>query len=161
MAVFHGFCDDSGEFAFDFPQQYRAYMRGQMRGKEVEVEVREKGRKRSDKQNKALHAMLTPWCVEEGHYMDDLKRDLLRAIFGTRDVKNAITGDVQLELDKPHTSQLTVREFCHLMEQACVIAAECGVILQLPDEYKAMKAEAAKQAAREAKKAAIDGRRVA
>lgn len=152
MATFHGFCDDSGHFSFDHEAQYRAFMRKQMAGKEVEVEIREKGRKRTDKQNKALHAMLGPWC-EEGHYMDDLKRDVLRQVFGTREVTNAITGDVQLELAQPHTSRLTVREFCFLMEQACVIAAECGVILQLPDEYKAMKAEAAKQVLREARKA--------
>lgn len=153
MAVFVGFCDDAGAFAFDYPESYKAFMRKQMAGKVVEVEIREQGRKRTDKQNKGLHAMLTPWCLEEGHYMDDLKRDLLREIFGTVERKHAITGEIELSLAKPHTSALTVSEFCHLMEQACVIAAGCGVILILPDEYKQLKAEAAKQAAREAKKA--------
>lgn len=150
--IFVGFCDDAGELGYDMPDAYRAFMQKQMAGKVVEVEIREKGRKRTLAQNNGLHVMLTPWCLQEGHYMDDLKRDLLEAIFGTREIENAITGQIVTVLEKPHTSRLTVAEFCHLMEQACVIAAGCGVRLVLPDEYKQMKADAAKQAAREAKK---------
>jgi hypothetical protein len=93
-------------------------------------------RRRSLKQNAALHKMLEPWC-KEGHDIEDLKDDLLEAVFGYREVVNAITGEVKQVLAEPHTSKLTVEQFSHFMNRAVEIAAEvCGVILELPDEYR-------------------------
>lgn len=152
MAVFQGFCDDDAVFAFDCPAAYRAFLRGN-KGKELEVEIRERRKKRSLAQNNGFHAMVTPWAAEEGHRIEDLKRDLLREVFGVLEVENTVTGEIQTVLAKPHTSKLTVQEFCFFMEQTVVLAAEnAGVILKLPDEYKEVKAALAKQAAREAKK---------
>jgi hypothetical protein len=149
MASFVGFVrEGSSEVDFDVPAAYRAYVR-RFQGEEVEVEIRKRRAKRSLDQNAALHAMLTPWCLE-GHLMDDLKRDVLRAVFGTREVVNAITGELEVVLAKPHTSKLNTQEFAFLMERAVEIAAECGVILELPDEYNARKAEAAKKAGKAA-----------
>src|SRR5687767_330878 len=109
-AVFLGFCDDTGQFAFDYPPAYRAFMKKHA-GKELEVEIRERRAKRSDAQNRAFHACITPWAAEEGHKIEDLKRDVLREVFGVREVENVITGEIQTELVKPHTSKLNVQEF--------------------------------------------------
>ena len=90
---------------------------------------------RSAAQNKALHVMLEPWA-DEGHDIEDLKDDVLRAVFGEREVVDAITGEIKKVLVEPHTSRLSKRKFSILMERAAQIAAECGVLLELPDEYR-------------------------
>lgn len=92
--------------------------------------------KRSDRQNRALHALLSPWADSEGHDIDDLKRDVLREVFGTREVVNAVTGEIEHVLVQPHTSKLNTEQFAFLMNRAVEIAAECGVLLELPDEYR-------------------------
>lgn len=140
--VFQGFVGEDGKFALDFPAQFYAYVgRKEFRGEEVEIEFRKRRAKRSDRQNRGFHACIAPWAHEEGHNVDDLKRDVLREVFGTREVTNAITGEIGHELAEPHTSRLDVHKFCFLMERTVEIAAGCGVLLQLPDEYKAAKLE--------------------
>jgi hypothetical protein len=99
------------------------------------VTIAKADEKRSDAQNRALHRMLEPWCAE-GHEIEDLKDDLLRAVFGERETVDAITGEVKKVLAEPHTSKLSKRKFSELMERAVHIAAECGVYLELPDEYR-------------------------
>jgi L-lysine 2,3-aminomutase len=90
---------------------------------------------RSAAQNKAFHKMLEPWCAE-GHDIEDLKDDLLREVFGLREKVNAITGEVTHVLAEPHTSKLTKQQFSLLMERSVQIAADCGVRLELPSEYR-------------------------
>jgi hypothetical protein len=136
--TFRGYVhEDTGSYQWD-PlelEKFRAICRAKFKGQEVELEIRPRRQKRSVAQNRAIHAMLRPWC-EEGHYIDDLKRDLLKAVFGTHERVSPLTGEVELVPNKPHTSQLTVQEFSELVEKSVIIAAECGVILELPDEYK-------------------------
>lgn len=90
---------------------------------------------RSSAQNRALHKMLEPWCAE-GHDIEDLKDDILRAVFGEREVVDVITGEVKKVLAEPHTSKLSKAKFSELMKRAVELAAECHVLLELPDEYR-------------------------
>jgi hypothetical protein len=92
--------------------------------------------KRSDRANRAFHAMVSPWADSEGHAIEDLKRDVLGEVFGWREVPNAITGEMERVLVEPHTSKLDTERFAFLMNRTVEIAAECGVILELPDEYR-------------------------
>ena len=102
--VFIGFVKD-GKLTLDFPMQFRAFVK-QFTGCEVELEIREKRQKRSDRQNAGFHAMITPWATAEGHRIDDLKRDLLVDIFGEREHVNPITGGVLLVPREPHTMSI-------------------------------------------------------
>lgn len=101
-------------------------------GAEIIIELFEP-RRRSTAQNDAYHAMLRPWAREEGHDIDELKRDVLGTVFGW--VESPL-GASRVPRE-PHTSSLTSEQFSELMERTVQIAAECGVMLQLPDEYRA------------------------
>lgn len=143
-AAFLGFVDDAGKFALDHRAAFLAYAK-RFAGYEVEVSIRRRKTQRSDRQNKALHSMLTPWSHGEGYPIEELKRDLLIAVFGSREVTSPITGEVILVPVKPHTSQLSTAEFAELMDRSVEIAAGCGVVLELPSEYTARKVKEAKQ----------------
>ena len=101
----------------------------------IEVEIRPRRSRRSLAQSAGFHAMVTPWAKSEGHAIEDLKRDLLREVFGTRERLNAVTGEVTLELVEPHTSALTVAQFSELIERTMQIAADCGYVLVAPNEW--------------------------
>lgn len=159
MSTFQGFvpeerqprcprCGHEKLLSLDRPEQFSRYVRAKLKGEDVELEIRKRRTKRSDRQNRAYHAMLTPWAMSEGHHIEDLKDDCLREVFGEREVVNVITGEVKKVLKEPHTSTLTVAQFNELMERTVEIAADCGVILELPDEYKARKAKEARQSKR-------------
>lgn len=89
--------------------------------------------------------MLGPWA-KEGHRIDDLKADLLREIFGEMEHVNPITGEVTMVLREPHTSTLNRVQYSELIERTLQIAAECGVVLRAPHEYRKAKEAAAKKA---------------
>ena len=101
-----------------------------LEGQQVLVDIRVKGTKRSADQNAAFHAMIAPWAHEDGHDIDDLKRDLLGIVFGWAE---SPLSETRRPL-KPHTSALTVSEFSTLMERTAEIAAKSGYVLQLPGE---------------------------
>lgn len=150
--TFLGFVTAEGKLLLDFPSQFKAFAK-RFAGDEVEIELRKRREKRSLRQNAGFHAMIEPWCREEGHRVDELKRDLLREIFGHDEYVSPITKAISLVPAKAHTSGLTVQEFCLLIEETMRIAAECGYVLVSPEEYKLAKAEAEKQAAKKAKAA--------
>jgi hypothetical protein len=149
MNTFIGFVTPEGKLLLDFPSAFKAFVR-KFAGDEVELEIRRKREKRSLRQNAAYHAMITPWCREEGHAIDELKRDLLMEIFGTEEHTNPITGVVTLVPKEARTSHLSVTDFCQLIEETMRIAAECGYVLVAPDEYRKAKEQAQKKAARQA-----------
>lgn len=149
-AAFVGFVDDAGTFTLDHRGAFVAYAK-RFKGNEVELELRLRKAKRSDKQNRAYHACIEPWARDEGYPIEDLKRDLLIEVFGSREVTSPVTGAVTLVPVKPHTSRLTVAEFAELMERTVEIAAGCGVILELPSEYTERQAKAAKAARKAAR----------
>lgn len=143
---FLGFVKDDGRLELDNRAAFLAYVR-KFKGEEVELEIRKRRTKRSDRQNRAFHAMVTPWANEEGWAIDDLKRELMGEVFGRKEFTSPVTGEMSWTPLKFHTSKLTVQEFNLLMERAVEIAAGCGVILQLPDEYLAERKKRARAAA--------------
>jgi len=102
-------------------------------GTEIVIELFERPVRRTSAQNDAYHAMLRPWAREEGHDLDELKRDLLGTVFGWLE---SPLGESRVPRE-PRTSTLTTAQFSELVERTVQIAAECGVVLQLPDEYRA------------------------
>jgi hypothetical protein len=141
--------DDGTTLHLNRPQ-FRAFLK-RFAGQCVELELRLFQAKRSLRQNRGFHAMLQPW-VREGYPIDELKRDLLMAVFGTAEMVSPVTGEVRLVPCEPHTSTLSVRQFSELIERTLEIAAECGVILQAPDEYTRQHAALARKAAQQAQK---------
>ncbi len=148
-AVFLGHVDaETGIVKLDFPQQQRAYCKRKMAGECVDVIIAPQGALKTRLQENGFHAMITPWAKEEGHAIDDLKDDLLRAIFGQREHLNPITGEVTMVLREPHTSTLSRTKYSELIERTLDIAAECGHVLEAPHEYRQRKERERKQAAK-------------
>lgn len=149
-AIFLGTVDQDGALHLDFPKQQLAYCKAKLAGQCVDVIVAPQGHAKSRRQEAGFHAMITPWAKSEGHAIDDLKRDLLRAIFGEREHTNPITGEIEMVLREPHTSALTRAQYSELIERTLEIGAECGVVLMAPNEYRELKEKAARKRAREA-----------
>lgn len=143
-AVFIGAVDADGRIHLDHPQQQRAYCRAKLAGQAVDVIVAPQGAMKSRLQEMGFHAMLKPW-VKEGQRIDDLKRDLLVHIFGHREHANPITGEVTLVPRELHTSTLSRAKYSELIERTLEIAAECGVWLEAPHEYRERKAREARK----------------
>lgn len=149
-AIFAGTVDAEGRIHLEFPQQQRAYCKRKLAGKCVDVLVAEQGLLKSRLQECGFHAMIAPWAKAEGHRIDDLKRDLLRAVFGEMEHTNPITGEVSMVLREPHTSKLSRAKYSELIERTLEIAGECGVILEAPNEYRERKAKEAQRKSRAA-----------
>lgn len=144
-AVFTGLVDAEGRIHLEHPKQQVAYCKRKLAGKCVDVMVAEQGLMKSRLQESGFHAMITPWAKAEGHRIDDLKRDLLREIFGELEHTNPINGVVTMVLREPHTSTLSRAKYSELIERTLEIAGECGVILEAPNEYRERKAREAKR----------------
>jgi hypothetical protein len=144
-AIFLAVIAPDGSIRFDFPAQQKGYCRTKLAGQCVDVIVAPQGLAKSRLQEKGFHAMIQPWAREGGHRIDDLKRDLLREIFGEQERTNPITGEVVMGLREPHTSKLTRAQYSELIERTLDIAAECGFVLMAPDEYRRRKEADAKK----------------
>src|SRR5690606_9292272 len=108
-------------------------------GQPVDVMIAPQGAAKTRLQEKGFFAMISPWAKSEGHRIDDLKRDLLRHIFGEQEHVNPITGELTMVLREPHTSTLSRAKYSELIERTLEIAGECGVILEAPQEYRQRK----------------------
>ena len=148
VAVFVGTVDAEGRIKLDFPSQQRAYCKAKLAGQCVDVIIAPTGHAKTRLQEKGFHAMIQPWALKEGHRIDDLKRDCLRAVFGEQEHVNPITGEVVMVLREPHTSTLNRAQYSELIERTLEIGAECGVVLIAPNEYREMKEKARKRAAK-------------
>lgn len=142
---FIGFIDEMGKIRWDFPSQVRAFMQTLVNC-EVEVEIREKRKKRTLDQNAGFHAMLTPWARDEGHNITELKRDLLGEVFGWSDKISPLSANRTPMI--AHTSELSVAQFSELIERTLEIAAGCGYVLEAPNEYRERKEKARRAAAK-------------
>jgi hypothetical protein len=149
QAVFVGKCDKEGKVHLDFPTQQRAYCKAKFAEQCVDVIIAPAGHAKTRLQEAGFHAMISPWAKGEGHRIDDLKRDLLRAVFGEQEHVNPITGEVTMVLRQPHTSKLNRAQYCELIERTLDIGAECGVVLIAPDEYRRMKEQQNKRKAKQ------------
>lgn len=144
-AVFVGTVDAEGRIHLDFPNQQRAYCKRRLAGLCIEIEIREQRTRRSDRQNRALWALLQPWARERGWQPDHLKDVMLGIAFGHIEHVAPITGEVLQVLAKPRSSRLNVTEFCHLIEEVLRVAAEDDYWLDAPDEYRKAKEAAEKK----------------
>lgn len=138
-AVFLGRVDAAGVIHADHSAQMRAYCKAKLADKCIDIILCEQGEMKTRLQEMGFHAMITPWAKAEGHAIEDLKRDLLLEIFGTREHVNALTGVVTLVLREPHTSKLSRAKYSELIERTLEIAAGCGHILEAPHEYRMRK----------------------
>lgn len=148
MTTFLGFCDDTGRFTLDRPEDFRRYLRAKLRGEEVELLLRKRRTKRSARANAALHAGLTEWMRAKGlsgaaltEAIEQTKDDLLALRWGYIVRQNRFTGEVIQSLVKPHTADLSTAEFSELFEMGVEEAAKDGHYWELPDEFKARKAK--------------------
>ena len=138
-SVFPGTVDADGKVALDFPTQFQNYCKRKLAGQCIDLIVAPQGHAKTRNQEKGFHAMISPWAREEGHRIDDLKRDLLGAVFGEQEHTNPITGEITMVLREPHTSKLNRAQYCELIERTLDIGAECGVVLIAPHEYRELK----------------------
>lgn len=143
--VFLGHVDNEGRIHLDFPAQQRAFCKRTLAGQSIEVMVAPQGVMKTRLQESGFHAMISPWAREEGHRIDDLKRDLLGAIFGHMEHVNPITGEVVMVLREPYTSKLSRRKYSELIERTLEIAAENGVLLVAPNEWREQKEKEARK----------------
>ena len=149
---FHGRLTPQGGVVWDFPMQVAAYRKrlfastdGHVTGQFYPLRSR-----RSDRQNRALHAMLTPWARERGWTVDNLKAVMLGIAFGHIETVMPITGEVVKVLAEPHTSHLDVTQFCHLVEEVLRVSAEDDFWIESPEEYRKAKEKAEKIALKRA-----------
>jgi hypothetical protein len=150
-AVFTAVTDERGRIVPDYPAQYAALMRRRFpAGTCIEFEVREQATKRSDRQNRALWALLSPWARERGWQVDELKDVMLGIAFGKVEQTQPVTGAIVQVNAKPRSSKLSVHDFCHLIEEVLRVAAEDDYWLEAPDEYRKAKEQAQRKAAKAA-----------
>jgi hypothetical protein len=144
-SVFIGTCDMEGQIHLAFPMQQRAVCKRHLAGQCIEVEVRLQSSRRSDRQNRALWALLSPWAKARGWQVDELKDVMLGIAFGRIEHVMPLTGEITQVLAKPRSSRLNVVDFCHLIEEVLRVAAEDDYWLEAPDEYRKAKEAAARK----------------
>ena len=143
---FYGRVTCDGQVVWDRPRDVAAYRQrlysttdGAVTGTFYPTRTR-----RSDRQNRALWALLDAWCqhADQGWRPDDLKDAVMGIVFGHIEVVQPVTGEIIQALAKPHTSTLSVDEFCRVIEAILELAAssEPSVCLDSPDEYRQAKA---------------------
>ena len=142
--TFQGDCDARGRIAFDVPQAVTAYCR-RYAGQRVDVEIRPRKAKRTDRQNRLFWALLTPWARDLGYAADELKDELLALLWGTEQRPSKLTGELRQVPVKGHSSALTVAEFTELIDFMLTKAAETGYVMELPDEERAARRKDARR----------------
>lgn len=151
---------EDGGITFVHGPQARAYLRALFKkaGAEIVAQFYAYRAKRTSPQNRAAHALIAEWIAQaeqlRGQTVPDVKQWLLSRVFGWHEIVDTETGEVIRVLAEPHTSKLSVGQFCEFIEAILELAAGTGVLLMAPDEYRRAKEAAAKQAARAARKAA-------
>lgn len=145
--------DAQGRPRFAHPPQGYAYLK-RFAGQTIAGQFYEFRAKRSNRQNRAFHALISGWALAKGWEIETMKQWLLSRAFGWLEIVDVETGEVLKVLAEPHTSKLNVSQFCLLIERTLELAAYDGIVLMAPDEYRKAKQAAAKQAERAARKQA-------
>lgn len=133
-------CEPNGRLRFDLPAQVTAYCRATCAGQRVDVEIRPRKGRRSDRQNRAFWAALTPWAKGLGYTAVELKDELLGLLWGTEAYVSRLTGETLRRPVKGHSSRLTMGEFSELFEFMVLKAAEMGYVMPLPEEFRLSRA---------------------
>ncbi len=150
MAEFLGFVNDAGKLSLDFPAAFKAFAR-RFAGEEVVLTLTKLRTKRSDRQNAAFWAALTPWAHELGYEPVELKDELLGLLWGYEDHVSKLTGEVRRVPQKGRSSKLTTAEMSELYEFMSIKAAETGYVMELADEFNERKRAEAKAQRRKAR----------
>lgn len=145
--------DAQGRPKFAHPGQAYAYLR-QYANSLIAGQFFPFRGKRSDRQNRAVHVLISLWGKERGWHPDTLKQFVLGRIFGWLEFVDPLSGEVIKVLAEPHSSKLPMDKFCLLIEGVLTLAAEDGVWLQSPEEYRRAKESLDRRAARKAAKVA-------
>ena len=141
--------DALGRVRFQHPKQAHAYLK-RYAGELIVGQFYPVRAKRSDRQNRAAHVLLLAWARERGWAVDALKQFVLGRVFGWLEFPDPQSGEVLKVLAEPHSSTLSVGQFVEFIDQILVLAAEDGVWLQAPDEYRKAMATVRKRAERKA-----------
>lgn len=147
IPTFSGKAMPGGSLQHEFPGQVRAWLTriAGDAGQFVEYQIWPSALKKSRRQEKGFHAMVSPWAKERGWKLDALKQFLLKEVFGTHEFVNPRTGESVLVLAEPHTSALTRAQYSELIERTLDIAAEDDYYLTAPDEYRRAKEAAVRK----------------
>lgn len=135
IPIFHGVITEDGVFT---PEPREAEPRRNyllfLRGQAVEFVIRKARTRRSEEQNKYLHAVPLPLlCAEWGEDIETAKLLILGECFGWKETRDGHRLPI-----KPHTSGLTVEEFSQLIEWLPPWAmVNFGVNIPLPNEAEA------------------------
>ena len=134
--------DAEGRVSFGHPKQARAWLKRTHGGEVLVAQFYPHRAKRSDKQSRGFHAMVKPWLHAErrgGWSIEALKLWVLGEVFGYLEMTHPLTGEVLRFPAELHTSKLTMGQFCELIDRTLELAAEEGVILVAPDQYREAK----------------------
>lgn len=131
--IFPGFITDEGKVKFDKPTEAHTFNREYFAESEVTIEIYKRRSKRSKDQNAWMHVAIKPLADKLGVTVTSLKLILLGETFGWATV-----------LGKPFpirdaTSDLNTEEFSDVMAIAQQLAAEHGVLILDPSQWKAAK----------------------
>ena len=87
---------EDGRVSFVHAPQARAYLRRlrQAEGEHLVLQIYPHRAKRSDRQNRAFHACITPWAKERGWQVDTLKQFLLGETFGWLEFVHPVSAEV-------------------------------------------------------------------
>lgn len=134
--LFHGRVTADGRLELDeFERDRRTQYLRYLRGKPVELEIRQARTKRSLDQNAYLHAV--PFPILAAHFGDSIegvKLDLMGECWGWK--ASSVTGK-WLPV-KPHTSAMTVEECQFFIDWLLPWAmTEHGIAIPLPSEVAA------------------------
>jgi hypothetical protein len=136
--------EDGAKLVLDYPKVFKAHYR-QFAGHEVVVTVKKRRANRSDRQNRAFWAALTPWAHFLGYEPVELKNELLGLLWGYEERVSKLTGETQRVPLKARSSKLTTQEMSELYEFMAMKAAETGYVMELADEFNARKQAEAKR----------------
>jgi hypothetical protein len=152
---FLGYAAPGGKWQVEFPTQVQAWCRHLAgdTGCNLIVTIVDADSAKTRRQERGFHACISPWAKQKGWDADHLKQFLLARVFGTFVFIDPGTGEEFRILTEPHTSRLTKRQYSELIDRTMDIAAEDGVILIPPDEWRLIKATERRAAERAARKA--------
>lgn len=142
--IFPGYVTDEGKVTFDEKTKAHTFNREYFADSEVTIEIYKRRSKRSLKQNAAYHASIEPLAEHLGYQVEELKLAMLGGCFGWKTVRGVQIPEIL------HTSDLDTEKFSDLMAYTNQIAAENGVLILDPSEWKAAKRKAQKKATKAA-----------
>jgi len=151
---FLGYAEPGGAWRVEFPAQVKAWCRGLARdtGCNLLITIVDADAHKTRRQERGFHAMISPWAKSTGWNVDQLKQRILADAFGTFVHTDKTTGEQFVILNEPSTSKLDKSQYSLLIDRAMEIAANDGVMLVAPDEWRQIKEAERRKLARAGKR---------